>query len=513
MVKSFHYSDTSALCDFLFKIAQDLLDANSYIEFIKSESDYFVDHVIYSSQSEQQLKKMLYWPLFDICQHRLEAASEYIKLLSVKDKYYDLDPDTSQHQWNATVRVSFYLEALALLTLRLNAIGIQNGSDRERERIIDTIRAILNAEVFKELYYHEFIYHEIFKLRHGFSYHSAEADLQNIKDGSVYTKTSNVFFNQARALLLFGIPEGIQSFSIRYIWDVELLISKTCFNTWEAKNLLEYVSSEAYQELLSLLTIEKNTDKINQFVDRVVDELTPFYNQLQALVHRQIVQAELDPSIKQKIFKEVTERFTKEISNVFPQLELLDINSNVKPEFVEKINKRVFLPHIDNVHVDSPSQKLVQKLMITFFSSMKDHLKKAEHTVISLFPDEVEKFTGHWITIINGEMQNDNKTPSGAYLKGYKLRDKNNTLGLCKHGLYYFQINPTSLSLSKTEKKVISLEIVSADSPTVIDWFGDDLDLIKKDQTVFVKIKFNLTLCYTSPLPIYFLPAIKMKPY
>ncbi|MEZ9004609.1 hypothetical protein AB6E26_18165 [Vibrio splendidus] len=513
MTTSFHYNDTSALCTFLFKIAQDLLDPNSYIEFIKSESDFFVDFVIYSSQSELQLKKILYEPLVDISQHRLGAASEYIKVLSVKDRYYDLDSDTSQHQWNATVRVSFYLEALALLTLRLDAIGIPNGVDRERERIIDTIRSILNAEVFNELYYHEFIYHEIFKLRHGFSYHSAEANLRNIKDGSVYTKTSNVFFNQARALLLFGIPEGSQSFSIDFIRDVELLISKTCFNTWEAKNLLDYVSSDEYQQLLSLLTMETatNTDKINQFVDRVVGALNTFYAQLQALVHRQIVKAELDPSIKQNIFEEVTERFTKEISNLFPQLELLDINSNVKPEFVANINKRAFLPPIDRVPVANPSRNLAQQLMNTFISSMVDHLKKTEHTLISLFPEEVEQFTGHWITVINGEMQNDNKMPLGAYLKGYKLRDKNNTLGLCDLGLYYFQINSTSLSLAKTENKVISLEIVTADSPAVIDWFGDDLNSMKKDQAVFVKTKFNLTLRYTSPLSIYFLPAIKMK--
>ncbi|WP_261875673.1 hypothetical protein [Vibrio celticus] len=95
MVTSFHYSDTSLLCTFIFRIAQDLLDIDSYVEFIKNESEFFVNFVIDSVGNEKQLKSVLYEPLVDISQHRLAAASEFIQVLSVRDKYYDLDSDTS----------------------------------------------------------------------------------------------------------------------------------------------------------------------------------------------------------------------------------------------------------------------------------------------------------------------------------------------------------------------------------------------------------------------------------
>ncbi|WP_261875671.1 hypothetical protein [Vibrio celticus] len=51
---------------------------------------------------------------------------------------------------------------------------------------------------------------------------------------------------------------------------------------------------------------------------------------------------------------------------------------------------------------------------------------------------------------------------------------------------------------------------MTADSPDFSELFGDNFDLMNKEQTVVVKAKFNLALRYVSPLPIYFLPVTEM---
>ncbi|MBN3495697.1 hypothetical protein [Vibrio neptunius] len=512
MVANYPYNDTSLLCVFIFQLAQNLLDTESYSKFIKDESDFFLRFVTYRCETEDQLRRFLLQPLVDISELRIVAASDLIKEISASDKYYDLDPDSSNHEWNAVVRMSFYIEALSLLTLRLDSIVTDDKADKERELILKTVNSIINASVFNELFYHEFIYHEIFRIRRKFSCHSAESNLRNIKNGDVYTDTSRHFYNQARTLLLFGVPNGSQSFSIDFINDVELLLKKTNFTTWELKDLLNYVASEKYKQLLSFLANDVSDEELILFVEQVLGKLNTFSAQIQAIVDRQIANAALEPSLTCKTIKEVTEQFNKEINNVFPEIELLDTKSNIKTPLPIVIDKRSFLPPIDGVSVANPSRRLAKKLMHSFLLSMVDYLNDTEHTVKECLPEEVEKFNGHWITVINGEMQRDLTAPLGAYFKGYKLRDKNNMLDLCDAGLYYIKIDSASLSLAKTKNKQISLEIITTDSPDFTTHFEDDFDLMNKEQTVAIKTEFNLALRYTSPLPIYFLPVSEMLP-
>ncbi|MCE9856983.1 hypothetical protein, partial [Raoultella planticola] len=210
------------------------------------------------------------------------------------------------------------------------------------------------------------------------------------------------------------------------------------------KSIIAYINGDSFAKLFTLITKTDISD--NKSKQQVVAKLDSITSSLNALVLRNVIESELEPSLVEKYSNEITLSVVKLFELIIP---LDAISLEVEVNGVETcllIDKREVLPAIDGVSYEMNIHNHSQWLIYEWIRSVLNSINLNAAEVINI-NDPQDLLTDKLITI---EYRVEDRVNTFRHSRGLKVTDKEGHLNLNGSGLYYLDLlNNFELKKSK----------------------------------------------------------------
>ncbi len=372
------------------------------------------------------------------------------KRLQYLDLRNEAKYDSLNEMQRKMLRCTF--EVISLLIMRIEYVGEKEGEYKEELiELISLLKSWVNAKFLQELYYKKELYDVLFSIPQKFTVFDAETKIREIPDGqATWRSVSNDTYKMIAFILTQSVFNSNQ-FNLLFVRDATEFKNKTSILTHELKSIITYMNGDSFAKLFKLITKTDISDNKNK--QQVVAELESITSSLSALVLRNVIESELEPSLVEIYSNEITLSVEKLFELIIP---LDSISTEAEVNGIETsllIDKREVLPVIDGtsyvMSIDIHSKWLIYEWIRSVLSSIDINVVE----IINInHPQDL--LTDKLITI---EYKVEDRVNTFRYSRGLKVIDKEGHLDLNGSGLYYLDLSNNFYL--KRSKKILSIDI------------------------------------------------------
>lgn len=440
----------------LMGLARYIYSKNNFSDFYKRIFRLFDHRVRYRSEESNYVFLDLYTStvLKNLVYNNYAAFKVDTEFVTKRLQYLDLNNETEYDSLNEMQRkmLRCLFEVVTLLIMRIE--HVEKKGDKYQEELNDLIsllRSWVNAKFLQELYYKKELYDVLFSIPQEFSVFDAQTKIREIPDGeATWRSVSNDTYKMI-AFILTQSSFNNNQFNLLFVRDAFQFKEATSISTNELSSIVTYINSDSFFKFFKLFTKENTHDENNK--QQVVAKLESMISSLKALVLRNVIESELEPSLVDEYRNEIKLSVEKLFELILP---LDAISSNVEVNGIERyllINKREVLPPIDGVSIGMNIQNHSQWLIYEWIRSVLNCINVSSAEIIDI-DDPQSLPTEKLVTI---EYNVENRVNTFRYSKGLNVTDKDGYLKLNGSGLYYLDLL-SNFELQKS-KQLLSVNI------------------------------------------------------
>lgn len=453
----------------LMDLARYIYSKNNFFDFYKRIFRFFDHRVRYRSEESNYVFLDLYIStvLRNLVYNNYAAFKVDTEFVTKRLQYLDLSNETEHDSLNEMQRkmLRCLFEVITLLIMRIEHVE-KKGSEYKEELndLISLLKSWVNAKFLHELYYKKELYDVLFSLPQEFTVFDAETKIREIPDGeATWRSVSNDTYKMI-AFILTQSSFNNNQFNLLFVRDALQFKNATSILTHQLSSIVTYMNGESFSNLFKLITKKDVSDGNNRV--QVVAKLEAIISALNALVLRNVIESELDPSLVEKYSNELKLSVEKLFELILP----LDTTSlEVDVNGIERyllINKREVIPSIDGVSYEMNIHNHSQWLVYEWIRDLLSNIDVNVAEIVEI-DDSQDLLTEKLITI---EYKVENRVNTFRHSKGLKITDKEGYLNLNGSGLYYLDLLNNFELKKKNEILSVNIERIC----------GDNIEAIKK---------------------------------
>lgn len=433
----------------IIDLARYIYSKSNFSEFYKIIFRLFEHRVRYRSEESNYVFLDLYISLVlrNLVYNNYAAFKIDTDFVTTRLQYLDLSNETTHDSLNEMQRkmLRCLFEVITLLIMRIEHVEKKTGEyEEELKDLISLLKSWVNAKFLQELYYKKELYDVLFSIPQQFSVFDAETKIREIPDGeATWRSVSNDTYKMI-AFILTQSAFNNNQFNLLFVRDVVEFKNETSILTHELKSIIAYINGDSFAKLFTLITKTDISD--NKSKQQVVAKLDSITSSLNALVLRNVIESELEPSLVEKYSNEITLSVVKLFELIIP-LDAVSLEEEVNGvETCLLIDKREVLPAIDGVSYEMNIHNHSQWLIYEWIRSVLNSINLNAAEVINI-NDPKDLLTDKLITI---EYRVEERVNTFRHSRGLKVTDKEGHLNLNGSGLYYLDLlNNFELKKSK----------------------------------------------------------------
>lgn len=433
----------------IIDLARYIYSKSNFSEFYKIIFRLFEHRVRYRSEESNYVFLDLYISLVlrNLVYNNYAAFKIDTDFVTTRLQYLDLSNETTHDSLNEMQRkmLRCLFEVITLLIMRIEHVEKKTGEyEEELKDLISLLKSWVNAKFLQELYYKKELYDVLFSIPQQFSVFDAETKIREIPDGeATWRSVSNDTYKMI-AFILTQSAFNNNQFNLLFVRDVVEFKNETSILTHELKSIIAYINGDSFAKLFTLITKTDISD--NKSKQQVVAKLDSITSSLNALVLRNVIESELEPSLVEKYSNEITLSVVKLFELIIP-LDAISLEEEVNGvETCLLIDKREVLPAIDGVSYEMNIHNHSQWLIYEWIRSVLNSINLNAAEVINI-NDPKDLLTDKLITI---EYRVEERVNTFRHSRGLKVTDKEGHLNLNGSGLYYLDLlNNFELKKSK----------------------------------------------------------------
>lgn len=440
----------------LIDLAGYIYSKSNFSDFYKKIFRLFEHRVRYRSEESNYVFLDLYTSIVlrNLVYKNYAAFKVDTDFVTKRLQYLDLRNEAKYDSLNEMQRkmLRCTFEVISLLIMRIEYVGEKEGEYKEELiELISLLKSWVNAKFLQELYYKKELYDVLFSIPQKFTVFDAETKIREIPDGeATWRSVSNDTYKMIAFILTQSVFNSNQ-FNLLFVRDATEFKNKTSILTHELKSIITYMNGDSFAKLFKLITKTDISDNKNK--QQVVAELESITSSLSALVLRNVIESELEPSLVEIYSNEITLSVEKLFELIIP---LDSISTEAEVNGIETsllIDKREVLPVIDGtsyvMSIDIHSKWLIYEWIRSVLSSIDINVVE----IINInHPQDL--LTDKLITI---EYKVEDRVNTFRYSRGLKVIDKEGHLDLKGSGLYYLDLSNNFYL--KRSKKILSIDI------------------------------------------------------
>lgn len=440
----------------LIDLARYIYSKNNFFDFYKRIFRSFDHRVRYRSEESNYVFLDLYTStvLRNLVYNNYAAFKVDTEFVTKRLQYLDLSNETDHDSLNEMQRkmLRCLFEVITLLIMRIEHVE-KKGSEYEEELndLISLLKSWVNAKFLHELYYKKELYDVLFSIPQEFSVFDAETKIREIPDGeATWRSVSNDTYKMI-AFILTQSPFNNNQFNLLFVRDAFQFKDATSILTHQLSSIVTYMNGESFSNLYKIITKNDVSNENNK--NQVVAKLESITSALNALVLRNVIEAELEPSLVMKYSNELKLSVEKLFELILP-LDAIPLEVDV--DGIERyllINKREVIPSIDGVSYEMNIHNHSQWLIYEWIRDVLNNIDVNVANIINI-KDSQDLLTEKLITI---EYKVENMVNTFRHCRGLKITDKEGHLNLNGSGLYYLDLL-NNFELEKT-KEILSVNI------------------------------------------------------
>ncbi|MCM6166007.1 hypothetical protein M4B56_18480 [Klebsiella pneumoniae] len=487
----------------LIDLAGYIYSKSNFSDFYKKIFRLFEHRVRYRSEESNYVFLDLYTSIVlrNLVYKNYAAFKVDTDFVTKRLQYLDLRNEAKYDSLNEMQRkmLRCTFEVISLLIMRIEYVGEKEGEYKEELiELISLLKSWVNAKFLQELYYKKELYDVLFSIPQKFTVFDAETKIREIPDGeATWRSVSNDTYKMIAFILTQSVFNSNQ-FNLLFVRDATEFKNKTSILTHELKSIITYMNGDSFAKLFKLITKTDISDNKNK--QQVVAELESITSSLSALVLRNVIESELEPSLVEIYSNEITLSVEKLFELIIP---LDSISTEAEVNGIETsllIDKREVLPVIDGtsyaMSIDIHSKWLIYEWIRSVLSSIDINVVE----IINInHPQDL--LTDKLITI---EYKVEDRVNTFRYSRGLKVIDKEGHLDLKGSGLYYLDLSNNFYL--KRSKKILSIDIEKI-SDENIEGIREKYDFEKDNPYLYsvLDASFNIVATPKDICKLYFI--------
>lgn len=439
--------------------------------------------------------------------------SRYYSVFEINTKfltnreYLENNQDRDALSGHQTLLLNAAVYNITLLIMRLNFINAKSDNTKhieEKEKIFSLLVEWLSAKFFKELYYLEDTYTQIFTISSRRELSNSVSKINEIPDGEVYGISNTPYYMAIITLLYTSYLWG-NFLSLAFIRDIKKFHIATSITTHSIEEMIKITESEdliiACIKLEALKKRKSEIDDSEELRQDVVQKTKKLKSELES-IKSSISKIISDEVYQTKISDKLTETYTQEITTHFINNvnKIIDLDLCISSEIYEPVcytrnlNKRELIEPIDGCFYSRNPEIHSMETVYSLIRKALGFLPKTGYTIEHL-EDVDDSISKRLVTI---EYMITDRSTSYRFIKGINIKDNDGALKLPEPGLYYMDIQADlNLQFNKKKPLTITFETIEQTSGQLKNSY-EHLSTISIAANIIIEPKRKINLKFLS---------------